>query len=61
MKAMNHILILSRSEEGTFKSNSRNTIQGDSAETEQIKYNTIGIKNRSSKNIDLLKVKIRHS
>ena len=61
MKAMNHILILSRSEEGTLKSNSRNTIQGDSAHTERIKYNTNGIKTRSSKNIDLLKVKRRHS
>ena len=29
IKAMNHILILSRSEEGTLKSNARNTIQGD--------------------------------
>ena len=49
---MNHILILSRSEERTLKSNARNTIQGD------IKYNTNGIKEGSSKNIDLLKAKI---
>ena len=30
IKAMNHILILSMSEEGTPKSNARNAIQGDS-------------------------------
>ena len=29
IKAMNHVLILSRSEEGTLKSNARNTFQGD--------------------------------
>ena len=58
---MNHILILSRSEEGTLKSNVRNTIQGDSADTERIKYNTNEIKTGSSRNIDLLKVKRRHS
>ena len=32
-----------------------------SADTERIKYNTNGIKPGSSKNIDLLKVKRRHS
>ena len=32
-----------------------------SADTERIKYNTNGIKTGSSKNIDLLKVKRRHS
>ena len=32
-----------------------------SADTKRIKYNTNGIKNGSSKNIDLLKVKGRHS
>ena len=61
IKAMNHILILSMSEEGKPKSNARNTIQGDSADTEPIKYNTNGIKTGSLKNIDLLKVKRRHS
>ena len=54
---MNHILILSRSEVGTPKWNERNTSQGDSAETDQIKYNTNEIETGSSKNIDLLKVK----
>ena len=29
IKAMNHILTLSKSEEGTLKSNTRNTVQGD--------------------------------
>ena len=47
------------SQEGTLKSNARNTIQWDF--TEQIKYNTNGIKTRSSKNINLLEVKRRHS
>ena len=32
-----------------------------SADTEQIKYNTNGIETESSKNIDLFKVKRRHS
>ena len=32
-----------------------------SADTERIKYNTKGVKTESSKNIDLLKVKRRHS
>ena len=58
---MNQILILSRSEERMFKSNARNTIQGDFTDTEQIKCNTNGIKTVSSENIDLLKVKRRYS
>ena len=48
MKAMNHILILSKSEKGTLKSNARNTIQGDFClHCEQIKYNTNRIKTKS--------------
>ena len=61
IKAMNHKLILSGWKEGKPKSNARNTIQGDSTDTEPVKYNTNGIKTGSSKNIDLLKVKRRHS
>ena len=66
---MNNILITSRSEDGTFTSNARNAIQEDFwwywANTILIlmneKYNTNGIKTGSSKNINLLKVKRRHS
>ena len=66
---MNNILITSRLEDGTFTSNARNAIQEDFwwhwANTILIlmneKYNTNGIKNGSSKNINLLKVKRRHS
>ena len=61
IKAMNQILILSRSEEGKPKLNARNTIQGYFSDTERIKYNTNGIKSGSPKNIDLLKVKRRYS
>ena len=58
---MDHILVLSRSEERALKSNARNGIHRDLTDTERVKYNTNGIKTGSSKNIDLLKVKRRHN
>ena len=54
-------MILSRSGKGTPKLNARNAIQGYFSDTEHFKYNTNGIKSRSSKNIDSLKVKKRYS
>ena len=44
IRSINHLLIRSRSEEGTCKSIARNTIQGPFRYTEQIKCNNKGIK-----------------
>ena len=58
---MNHILILSRQKKEYLNRMREIQFRKTSADTEQIKYNTNGIKIGSSKNIDLLKVKKRHS
>ena len=60
IKAINHILIHSKSEKGTLTSNARNN-SGRLLLTLSEIYNTNGIKTGSSKNIDLLKVKGMHS
>ena len=58
---MNHILIQSRSEEGNLNRMREIQFREPSADTERNQYHTNGIKTGSSKNIDLLKVKRRHS
>ena len=58
---MDHILILSRSEEAILKSMREIQFRETSADTERIKYNTNGIKMGSLKNINLLEVKRKHN
>ena len=61
IKAMNHILISQGQKKEHLNRMREIQFREASAYTKRIKYNTNGIKIVSSKNIDLLKVKRRHS
>ena len=61
IESLNHILILSRQKKENLNRMREIQIRATSADNEQIKYNTNRFKTGSSKNIDLLKVKRRHS